>query len=110
MTDLFSDLIGQEVLIRSADSGVHLGVLTGVSPDGTAVRLKDSRRLWRWCTPNSGAAGISLSEIALYGIDQKKSRITAPLPTIAVMSTCEIIPASGLCVATVRGADVAQPE
>ena len=104
MENLTKDLIGKKVLIRSVDSGVHHGTLTAVSD--SAVRLFNSRRLWGWST---GGHGISLSEIAISGIDQSESRITAFLPDIIVGGVCEIIPTHGLCDTTVEGAAVAKP-
>jgi hypothetical protein len=104
MQNLTQDLINTKVLIRSADSGVHHGTLVAV--DGTAVRMVNSRRLWEW---NTGGAGISLSEVAISGIDQKASRITATLPDLVVSGVCEIIPTHGLCDATIEGAAVAKP-
>jgi hypothetical protein len=106
MQDLVKDLIETHVLIRASDSGVHLGILESVS--GNTVRLRDSRRLWEWVVASK--AGISLSEVAIAGIDQKQSRITEVLPTLIVLGVCEIIPAHGLCVATVMGAETSNPK
>jgi hypothetical protein len=104
MERLAADLIGAEVLVRSNDSGVHFGTLVAVS--GTAVRLKDSRRLYVWST---GGHGLSLSEIAIFGINHKESKITETLPDLIVAGVCEIIPCAGLAVATIRGAATAKP-
>jgi hypothetical protein len=104
MEQLTEHLIGTPVLIRSNMSGVHLGTLLAVS--GTNVRLADSRRLYHWST---GGNGLSLSEIAICGIDQSASQITMELPDIIVGDVCEIIPAHGVAVATIRGAKVATP-
>ena len=97
------EMLGQHVLIRSADSGVHLGVLKAVHIDSKiTVVLENSRRLWEWATANDG---ISLSEIAIAGIDQSRSKVTAVLPTIMVADVCEIIPAHGMAVPTIMGAE-----
>ena len=103
---LFDDLNGQHVLVRSDQSGVHLGVL--VDSEGSTVRLKDSRRLWQWKVANNG--GISLSEVSILGIDQSASRINVAVPEVIVFGVCELIPATGLCVPTIMGAEIAQPE
>ena len=97
-------LINTRVLVRSADSGVHHGTLIAV--DGTAVRLADSRRLWEWST---GGTGISLSEIAVCGVDQKASKIAMSLPDLIVAGVCEIIPTHGMCDATIDGAKTYKP-
>ena len=104
MEKLTQDLIGKRVLVRSSDSGVHHGTLMLV--DGTAVRLADSRRLWEWST---GGSGISLSEVAVCGIDHIGSKITMTLPDIVVAGACEIIPTHGMCDATIDGAPVYKP-
>jgi hypothetical protein len=104
---MYKDLINTQVLIRSADSGVHYGTLTAVADDGRAVRLKDSRRLWRW---KVAGQGISLSEVAILGVDHAESKITMTLPDIVVSGVCEIIPTHGLACATIIGAPIAQAE
>lgn len=74
---------GPLVLIRSKDSGVHIGEL--VSRDGTEVVLANSRRLWRW----KGA--FTLSEVACNGVESG-SRISQPVSSMTVLGVCEIIP------------------
>jgi len=97
------DFIGQRVIVRSADSGVHHGTLHAV--DGTTVQLKDSRRLWRW---KIAGQGVSLSEVAILGIDHGGSTISIPLPDLIVMGVCEIIPTHGVASATIDGAAIGQ--
>jgi hypothetical protein len=99
-----SHLIGHKVIVRSNDSGVHHGTLVDV--EGSTVRLTDSRRLWQWHT---GGTGISLSEVAICGIDHKESKITMMLPDIIIFGTCEIIPTHGMADATIEGAAVYKP-
>ncbi len=100
MQDVKNKMLNTKVIIRSRSSGVHYGTLLAWS--GDEVYLKDSRRLWRWST---GGTGISLSEIAIAGIDQKNSKVTAVLPELVVLGICEIIPAHGMAIATIEGAD-----
>lgn len=102
---MYEDFLNTPVLIRSAASGVHYGTLIEVQ--GNIVRLKDSRRLWRW---KIAGAGISLSEVAISGIDHNGSKITSVLPDLIVMDVCEIIPTYGLARATIEGAPVADAE
>ena len=79
---------GAYVIVRSAQSGVHAGILE--RRDGTEVVLRDSRRIWYW----KGAA--TLSELALRGpACPVECRFAAPLPEILVLGVCEIIPAAG---------------
>jgi len=104
MNTLASHLINQRVIIRASDSGVHHGTLIAV--EGTSVRLANSRRLWEWST---GGTGISLSEVAICGIDPKASMVTMVLPDLIVSGVCEIIPTHGMCDATIDGAGVHVP-
>lgn len=97
--------VGRKVIVRSVDSGVHHGVLTRV--EGDAVELKDSRRLWRW---KIAGQGVSLSEVAILGVDHAESKITMTLPEIVVMGVCEIIPTYGVSSETIDGAPIAQAE
>jgi hypothetical protein len=105
MSKIYDHLIGTPVIIRANDSGVHYGTL--VSGEDTTVRLKDSRRLWRW---KIAGDGVSLSEVAIQGIDQKESKITKVLPDLVVFGICEIIPAHGMAIATIEGAPDAKAE
>jgi len=96
---MFEGLIGTPVIIRANDSGVHYGYLAAVAGDGTTVHLRNSRRLWRWKVAGDG---VSLTEVAITGVDHVESRITTTL--------CEIIPAHGMATATIEGAPIAQAE
>ena len=65
---------GQEVIIRTYSAGVWFGRLKEKS--GNEVILTEARRMWRWWARES----ISLSGVALYGINQGKSRILLRYP------------------------------
>jgi len=93
------------VIIRSADSGVHHGTLHAV--DGTTVHIKDSRRLWRW---RIAGQGVSLSEVAILGVEHEWSKITMQVPDLIVMNVCEILPTHGVASATIEGAPIGQAE
>lgn len=105
MSKIAQQFVGNKVIIRAADSGVHHGVLHGV--EGDSVHLKNSRRLWEWST---GGNGLSLSEVAICGIKQEESRISMQLPDLMVFGVCEIIPTHGIADATIEGAKVATPQ
>ena len=68
--------LGEQVIIRTYTAGVFFGTLEKKS--GDEVILVDARRMWSWHAKKS----ISLSAVAIYGIDQKKSRIAAPINKI----------------------------
>ena len=63
---LNSFAIGQEVIIRTYSAGVWFGRLKEKASD--EVILTEARRMWRWWANES----ISLSGVALYGINQEK--------------------------------------
>lgn len=95
--------IGKKCVIRTYASGVHFGTL--VSQDGRQVELHDARRLWRWHT---GGAGISLSEVAMSGIDAKRSRVAVAVPEITILDALEIIPATDVAAETIERVEVAK--
>lgn len=73
------------VIIRSRDSGVHVGLLAKYHEGD--VELLDSRRLWSW----SGGKN-TLNEIASEGVSS--ARISKPVAQIALLDACEVIPVS----------------
>lgn len=101
----YNDFIGSKVIVRSNDSGVHHGILHGV--DGSTVHLKNSRRLWRW---KIAGQGVSLSEVAILGVDHAESKITMMLPDAIILGVCEIVPTHGVSSATIDGAPIGQAE
>jgi len=79
-------LMGQFVIVRSRDSGVHAGTL--VSVQDRTIRLTGSRRLWYW----KAAKGHTLSGVALHGLDPAVSKIAGEVGEIVILDVCEIIP------------------
>lgn len=78
-------MVGEFVLVRTHSAGVHAGVL--LESSGTAVLLKDARRLWRWKGANT------LHEVSQDGVGQG-SRISKPVPLILLTQAIEVIPCS----------------
>ena len=77
---------GDFVLIRTYSAGVHFGTLE--SRNGKEVCLSDARRLWSW----SGA--MSLSEVAMKGINISGSKISVPVDEIELTEAIEVIKVS----------------
>lgn len=77
--------VGQSVIIRTYSAGVWFGTLSQKS--GNEVVLTSARRMFRWQAQKE----ITLSAVALYGIDHKKSQIVAPVPSVW-LEAIEIIP------------------
>ena len=94
---LNSFAIGQEVIIRTYASGVWFGRLKEKSDK--EVILTEARRMWRWWAKES----ISLSGVALYGINQDKSRIAGAVESVWLQAI-EIIPISGKAAESIRTA------
>ena len=94
---LNSFAIGQEVLIRTYAAGVWFGRLKEKASD--EVILTEARRMWRWWAKES----ISLSGVALYGINQEKSRIAGTIDSVWLQAI-EIIPVSGKAAESIRTA------
>ena len=95
---LNSFAIGQEVLIRTYAAGVWFGRLKQKS--GDELILTEARRMWRWWAKES----ISLSGVALYGINQGKSRIAGAVESVW-LEAIEIIPVSGKAAESIRTAE-----
>ena len=66
---------------------------------GDEVILNEARRMWRWWAKES----ISLSGVALHGINQEKSRIAGAVESVWLQSI-EIIPISGKAAESIRTA------
>ena len=76
-------MIGKFCVVRTYSAGVHIGVVC--EANGTAVLLKNARRLWRW------SEARSLNEVANNGVGEE-SRISEPVPEILLTQAIEVIP------------------
>ncbi len=90
-------MIGKKVIVRTYSAGVWFGTLEEKS--GNEVILTEARRMWRWQAKES----ISLSACAVYGIDQARSKIVEPVPSVWLEAT-EIIPCSADAITSIGGA------
>jgi len=77
-------MIGEFCVVRTYSAGVHMGVVVEMS--GTAVVLRDARRLHRWRGANT------LHEVATSGVDRSFTRISQPVPRILLTQSIEVIP------------------
>jgi len=85
--ETLNTFIGKKVIIRTYSAGVFFGILSEKA--GEEVILKSARRMYHW----KAQKGISLSACALYGIDDKSSKIVEPVESIW-LKAIEIIPCS----------------
>lgn len=77
-------MVGQYVIVRCQDAGVHCGFLESYS--GRQCVLTDSRRLWYW----KPARGKWLSAVANHGL-HPDSKISETVKRIHLTENCEII-------------------
>lgn len=69
-------MIGKKVIIRTYSAGVWFGLL--VQKDGKEVILENARRMYQWWCKE----GISLSAVAIYGLNISKSKIIEAVPNV----------------------------
>ena len=77
--------LGRKVIIRSRDAGVIYGEYAG--HDGSTVHVKNARQLWRWVA----AKGISLIDVATYGVKGKECKFSPAQATVTVFNACAMI-------------------
>ena len=88
-------ILGEYVIARCKDAGVHFGIL--VARDGRECELDASRRLWYFeCADSS----FTLSGVALHGITGG-SKISEKVDTIVLTEVCEIIPCTEKAVTSI---------
>ena len=72
--------IGKKVIIRTYSAGVWFGELTEDSD--MKVKLINARRMWQWWCAES----ISLSGVAVYGLNQEKSKICPAVSQVTLVA------------------------
>lgn len=77
--------LGRKVIIRSRDAGVIYGEYAG--NDGSTVHLKNARQLWKWCA----AKGITLIDVATYGVKKLDCKFSPAQATVTVFNACAMI-------------------
>lgn len=91
-------MVGEKVIIRTYSAGVWFGILSEKS--GNEVILSNARRMWQWKAKES----ISLSAVAIHGIDDEKSKIVAPVDSVW-LEAIEIIPCTINSINSIEGAE-----
>lgn len=98
-TESLSSMVGKKCIIRTYSAGVHFGEISEKS--GNEVIVKNSRRLWQWKAKES----ISLSSVAVHGIDESGSKICESVNSIW-LEAIELIPCSDAAIKSIEGAKV----
>lgn len=96
-----NSMIGKKCIVRTYSAGVWFGTLAQKS--GNEVILTNARRMWRWHTAQS----ISLSAVALHGIDQSKSKIAEAVQA-QWLEAIEITPCTEFAIQSLEGAEIAK--
>lgn len=94
-------MIGKKCIIRTYNAGVWFGEV--VEKAGMEVVIKDARRMYTWHTVKS----ISLSSVAIHGIDQSKSKICEAVWYVN-LSAIELIPCTATAISCLESAIVAE--
>ena len=77
--------VGRKVIVRSRDAGVIYGTYQG--NDGATVHLTDARQLWKW----SAAKGLTLIDVATYGVKASECKFSPSQATVTVFNACALI-------------------
>ena len=88
--------IGQKVIVRSRDAGVLYGEFAG--NDGSTIHLTNARQLWKW----SAAKGITLVDVATYGVKASDCKFSPAQATVTVFNACALISATADAAASIE--------
>ena len=92
------NFLGKKVIIRCYSAGCWYGILEEKSGNEVIVRM--ARRMYSW----KAAQSISLSAVALYGVDPYRSAICEPVPAVW-LEAIEIIPCSKIAIDSLEGCE-----
>ena len=93
-----SRMVGKKVIIRTYSAGVWVGEIA--EKDRNEVIVKNARRMWRWFAAES----ISLSAVAVHGINESKSSIVEPVDAVW-LEAIELIQCSDKAIKSLEGAE-----
>lgn len=78
-------VMGRKVIVRSRDAGVIFGDYAG--NDGSTVHLRNGVQMWKW----TAAQGISLIDVATYGVKASGCKFSPAAATVTVFNACALI-------------------
>lgn len=91
-----NDMIGEKCIVRTYSAGVWFGEIEQKA--GNEVIVKNARRLWQW----KAAQSISLSAVAVYGVDPGGCKFAPEVRTVW-LEAIELIPCTAAAVASING-------
>ena len=98
-----NQMIGQKCIVRTYSAGVWFGEIAEKS--GAEVIVKNARRMWQW----KAAESISLSAVALHGINHEGSRIAEAVPAVW-LEAIELMPCSQEAIKSIEAAKNAKAQ
>lgn len=90
----------RQVIVRSRDQGVIFGELVSYDPASATVTVGNARQMWRWFAKSGG----TLLDCAEHGVDNSRSKFSAPVSSLIVFGACGIIDVSAAAAESLRGA------
>ncbi len=77
--------VGTKVIVRGSASGVIYGNFVEATKDYTVVTK--GRQLWEW----RASKGISLIDVATFGVEASKCKFSAPDGEVTILDACALI-------------------
>lgn len=90
--------IGRKVVVRSRDAGVIYGEYAG--NDGDTVHVRNGRQLWKW----KAAQGITLIDVATYGVTKSECKFSPASATVTVFNACALIDVTDVAAKSIEAA------
>ena len=87
--------IGRKVIVRSRDAGVIFGDYMG--NEGDTVHIRNGVQLWKW----TAAQGISLIDVATYGVKASECKFSLASATVTVFNACALIDVTDVAAASI---------
>ena len=87
--------IGRKVIVRSRDAGVIFGDYMG--NDGSTIHIRNGVQLWKW----TAAQGISLIDVATYGVKASGCKFSPASATVTVFNACALIDVTDVATASI---------
>ena len=88
--------LGRKVIVRSRDAGVIYGEYAG--NDGSTVHLRNGVQMWKWFA----AKGISLLDVAAFGVRKSDCKFSTATATVTVFNACAMIDVTDVAASSIE--------
>jgi len=85
---------GRKVIVRSRDAGVIFGDYVG--NEGSTIHLRNGVQMWKWAAEQ----GISLIDVATYGVRASGCKFSTAAATVTVFNVCALIDVTDVAAAS----------